>query len=45
MMIVNCYKQLKSEDVQIKYRDLMKRISETLGIYFIYLLFILVSDY
>lgn len=33
-MIINFYKQLKSEDVKIKYRDLMKRISETLGIYY-----------
>ena len=32
MMIINCYKQLKSENDQIKYRDLMKRISDTLGI-------------
>lgn len=31
-MIINCYKQLKSENDKIKYRDLMKRISDTLGI-------------
>lgn len=31
-MIINYYKHLKSEDNKIKYRDLMKRISDTLGI-------------
>lgn len=31
-MIVNCYKQLKSENIQTKYGDLMKQISDTLGI-------------